>query len=139
MEKTLFDWIIILLEEYGPYFWKGTLVTLEALHGSRLNPRNRMGLSLPRRPQTPPAASPSLRLAPHCPFVGAFEHADFVDTGREPAPQSLFATRAHLAARAPSDVTQFTRHRYAAKRGTHAAMGSTASFCGGFGQILAPS
>ncbi len=29
MEKTLFDWIIILLEEYGPYFWKGTLVTLE--------------------------------------------------------------------------------------------------------------
>jgi putative lysine transport system permease protein len=27
MEKSLFDWIIILLKEYGPYFWTGTLWT----------------------------------------------------------------------------------------------------------------
>lgn len=29
MEKSLLDWIVILLKEYGPYFWTGTLVTLE--------------------------------------------------------------------------------------------------------------
>lgn len=28
MEKNLFQWIIILLQEYGMYFWKGTLATL---------------------------------------------------------------------------------------------------------------
>lgn len=29
MEKNLFEWIIFLLQEYGAYFWKGTVVTLE--------------------------------------------------------------------------------------------------------------
>lgn len=29
MEKNLFEWIIFLLKEFGEYFWKGTLVTLE--------------------------------------------------------------------------------------------------------------
>lgn len=29
MEKSLFDWIIFLLEEYGQYFWQGTVKTLE--------------------------------------------------------------------------------------------------------------
>jgi len=29
MEKNLVQWIIFLLQEYGVYFWKGTLVTLE--------------------------------------------------------------------------------------------------------------
>ena len=29
MEKNIFQWIIFLIQEYGMYFWKGTLVTLE--------------------------------------------------------------------------------------------------------------
>ena len=29
MEKNIFEWILFLLEEYGTYFWKGTLITLE--------------------------------------------------------------------------------------------------------------
>lgn len=29
MEKNLIGWIVFLLEEYGEYFWKGTLITLE--------------------------------------------------------------------------------------------------------------
>ncbi len=29
MEKNIFEWILFLLKEYGPYFWKGTLITLE--------------------------------------------------------------------------------------------------------------
>lgn len=29
MEKNIIAWIIFLLEEYGDYFWKGTVVTLE--------------------------------------------------------------------------------------------------------------
>lgn len=29
MEKNIFEWILFLLEEYGAYFWKGTLITLE--------------------------------------------------------------------------------------------------------------
>lgn len=29
MEKNILQWIIFLIQEYGPYFWKGTVVTLE--------------------------------------------------------------------------------------------------------------
>ncbi len=29
MEKSLFDWIMFLLKEYGQYFWQGTVKTLE--------------------------------------------------------------------------------------------------------------
>lgn len=29
MEKNLFGWIAFLLKEYGQYFWKGTIITLE--------------------------------------------------------------------------------------------------------------
>jgi putative lysine transport system permease protein len=29
MEKNIVQWIIFLIQEYGMYFWKGTLVTLE--------------------------------------------------------------------------------------------------------------
>ena len=29
MEKSLFDWILFLLKEYGQYFWQGTVKTLE--------------------------------------------------------------------------------------------------------------
>jgi putative lysine transport system permease protein len=29
MDKNLFEWIMFLLQEYGVYFWKGTLITLE--------------------------------------------------------------------------------------------------------------
>jgi putative lysine transport system permease protein len=29
MEKNLVEWIMFLLQEYGVYFWRGTLVTLE--------------------------------------------------------------------------------------------------------------
>lgn len=29
MEKSLIEWIIFLLQEYGEYFWKGTVVTIE--------------------------------------------------------------------------------------------------------------
>lgn len=29
MEKNLIEWIIFLLQEYGTYFWQGTLITLE--------------------------------------------------------------------------------------------------------------
>ncbi|MDD3173147.1 MAG: amino acid ABC transporter permease [Herbinix sp.] len=29
MEKNIVEWIIFLLQEYGIYFWKGTLITLE--------------------------------------------------------------------------------------------------------------
>ncbi|MDR2043852.1 MAG: amino acid ABC transporter permease [Clostridium sp.] len=29
MEKNLFEWIFFLLQKYGVYFWKGTLITLE--------------------------------------------------------------------------------------------------------------
>jgi putative lysine transport system permease protein len=29
MEKNLLEWIIFLLQEYGVFFWKGTVVTLE--------------------------------------------------------------------------------------------------------------
>lgn len=29
MEKNLFEWLIFLLQKYGEYFWKGTVVTLE--------------------------------------------------------------------------------------------------------------
>lgn len=29
MEKNMFEWIIFLLQEYGAYFWKGTVITLE--------------------------------------------------------------------------------------------------------------
>lgn len=29
MEKNIFEWILFLLKEYGGYFWKGTVITLE--------------------------------------------------------------------------------------------------------------
>ncbi len=29
MEKNIFEWLIFLLQKYGEYFWKGTVVTLE--------------------------------------------------------------------------------------------------------------
>ena len=29
MEKNIFEWILFLLQEYGVYFWKGTVITLE--------------------------------------------------------------------------------------------------------------
>ncbi len=29
MEKNIFQWILFLLQEYGGYFWKGTIITLE--------------------------------------------------------------------------------------------------------------
>lgn len=29
MEKNIFEWILFLLQKYGVYFWKGTLITLE--------------------------------------------------------------------------------------------------------------
>ena len=109
---------------------------LGALHAQALT-TNRMDLDFRADPQHH-AASPSLdwHRIPPC---GAFAHADFVDQGENLPHKPLFAARKQLIARTPSDVTQFTRHHYAAKRGTHAAMGSTTGFCGGFGQILAPS
>lgn len=37
MEKSLFDWILFLLKEYGQYFWQGTVKTLEvAVFGTLL-------------------------------------------------------------------------------------------------------
>lgn len=29
MEKNIFEWILFLLQKYGVYFWKGTVITLE--------------------------------------------------------------------------------------------------------------
>lgn len=29
MEKNIFEWVLFLLQEYGGYFWKGTVITLE--------------------------------------------------------------------------------------------------------------
>ena len=29
MEKNIFEWILFLLQKYGIYFWKGTVITLE--------------------------------------------------------------------------------------------------------------
>ena len=29
MEKNIFEWIVFLLQEYGGYFWNGTVITLE--------------------------------------------------------------------------------------------------------------